>query len=65
MAALPDEALAPLPARTRQIGMDHILFASDWDAMETPKEYIQTLKSRLDLTEAEWEVLLANQAPYL
>lgn len=65
MAALPDEALAPLPARMRQIGIDHILFATDWDAMEAPKEYIQALKSRLDLTEAEWEVLLANQAPYL
>jgi len=65
MTAMPDEALAPLPARMRQIGMEHILFATDWDAMETPKEYIQTLESRLDLTDEEWQVLLTNQAPYL
>jgi predicted TIM-barrel fold metal-dependent hydrolase len=65
MPVLPDEALEPVTARLRQIGFDRVLFATDWDAAEAPAQHLRTLRSRLDLTADEWEMLLTNQAPYL
>jgi predicted TIM-barrel fold metal-dependent hydrolase len=65
MPVLPDEALEPVTARLRQIGFDRVLFATDWDAAEAPAQHLRTLRSRLDLTDDEWETLLTNQAPYL
>jgi len=64
MADQPPEALKPLPGRLRQIGLSHILFATDWDALESPREYIQTLQTQLGLTAEEWEMVRENQAPY-
>jgi predicted TIM-barrel fold metal-dependent hydrolase len=64
MAQIPDELLEPVPGRFREIGLDRILFATDWDAAETPKEHIQSLKKRLELTDSEWDQLLSNEAPY-
>lgn len=65
MEKLPDVALEPVPARLRQIGFDHLLFATDWDAAVTPAQLIESLRARLDLSDGEWETLLSNQAPYL
>ena len=65
MEKLPDEALEPVPARLRQIGFDHLLVATDWDAAVTPAQLVESLRSRLDLSDEEWETLLSNQAPYL
>jgi predicted TIM-barrel fold metal-dependent hydrolase len=65
MPNLPDEALARVTARLRQIGFDRVLFATDWDAAEAPAQHLSTLQSRLDLSGEEWEMLVTNQAPYL
>ena len=61
---IPDEALAPVVERLRAIGFDKVLFGSDWDAVETPAEHIETLRNRLPLGEGEWGRILANQAAY-
>ncbi len=42
-----------------------LLFATDWDADVTPAQLVESLRSRLDLSDEEWETLLSNQAPYL
>lgn len=61
---LPDEALPQVAARIRQIGLDRVLFASDWNAMGTPGKHLQETKSRLALTEAEWNQIMSNEGPY-
>jgi predicted TIM-barrel fold metal-dependent hydrolase len=65
LEAVPDEPLRQMESRLRQIGFEQLLFASDYDAAEAPSAYLHTIKSRLRLTEAEWQTLLGNQAPYL
>ncbi len=65
ISQLPDEAYESLSGRLRDIGLDRVLFATDWPAREDPKAHIETLKSRLELTAEEWDVVLNNQAPYL
>ena len=65
MPNLPDEALETVTVRLRQIGFDRVLFATDWDAAETPAQHVTSLRARLELSDEEWGTLLTNQAPYL
>ncbi len=53
-----------LAANLRRIGLNRILFATDWP-VETPKEYIQVLRRNLPLTPAEIGRIFSNVAPYL
>jgi uncharacterized protein len=52
-----------LAANIRRIGLDKILFATDWPVL-TPKEYIPLLRTGLRLTPAEIDQIFSNVAPY-
>ena len=53
-----------LAERIRTIGIDHVLFATDWPDM-TPADTAEANRQSLPLKPKEIERILANQAPYL
>ncbi|MGD8930850.1 MAG: amidohydrolase family protein [Lysobacterales bacterium] len=55
--------LEAVPARLRQIGLDHVLFATDWDR-PVDADRIAEYRAAVPLTDAEWSQVLSNQAPY-
>lgn len=60
----PDDNADQLIARLREIGLDRVLFATDWDEVD-PKSHIAELKEYLSLSDDEWTQLMSNEAPYL
>lgn len=60
----PDTTLTQLVIRLRDIGIDRLLIASDWDETDL-KTYVALLKDKLDLSDAEWRQLISNEAPYV
>ena len=60
---LPASALTMLRGKIDRIGIDRIVFGSDWDEVE-PASYLDSLKTHLRLSEAEWQKLVDNQAPF-
>jgi uncharacterized protein len=60
---LPD-ANARLAERMRAIGLDHVLFATDWPGM-TQADTAEAIRGSLPLRPAEIEAVLANTAPFL
>lgn len=56
---------ARFAALIRGIGLKRFVMASDWPSVLTPRKYNELLESQLPLTTAEWQVILANRAPYL
>ena len=58
-----DADLARFQKRLREIGLDRVLFASDWDEA-APATYILEMGSRLSLDDEEWARLLDNEAPF-
>ena len=52
-----------LAANIRRIGLNRILFATDWPIV-TPKDYIKLLRTDLPLTPAEIDQVFRNVAPY-
>jgi len=61
---MPEEDDARLTARLREIGLDRVLFATDWDEVD-PKSHIAELREFLSLSDDEWTQLMSNEAPYL
>jgi uncharacterized protein len=57
------EGPARLAANIRRIGVDRILFATDWPVMGI-KEYVALLRTNLPLTSAEIDQIFQNAAPY-
>ncbi|HKF07057.1 MAG TPA: amidohydrolase family protein [Candidatus Sulfotelmatobacter sp.] len=57
------EGPARIAANARRIGLNRILFATDWPVF-TPKDYIKTLRTRLPLTPADIDQIFRNTAPY-
>ena len=53
-----------LAERIRTLGLDHVLFGSDWPGM-TPADTAAAIRRRLPLRPAEIETIFANQAPFL
>jgi predicted TIM-barrel fold metal-dependent hydrolase len=53
-----------LADRIRTIGLDHVLFATDWPGM-TPADTLEALRRSLPLRPAELDAVFANQAPFL
>lgn len=54
---------ARLAANLRRIGLDHILFATDWPVVNA-KNYVQTLRTNLRLSPVEIDQIFSNLAPY-
>jgi len=52
-----------LAANLLRIGLNRILFATDWP-ISTPKDYIKLLRTDLPLTPAEIDQIFSNVAPY-
>jgi uncharacterized protein len=61
--AIPPTGLEAVPGRLRQIGLDHVLFATDWDRPIT-EDRIAQYRSAVPLSDAEWAIVLSNRAPY-
>jgi uncharacterized protein len=57
------EGPARLAANLRRIGLERILFATDWPVF-TQKEYIKLLRTDLQLAPAEIDRIFSNVAPY-
>ncbi len=53
-----------LAERIRAIGLDHVLFATDWPGM-TPADTVEAVRRALPLQPAEIDRVFANAAPYL
>jgi uncharacterized protein len=53
-----------LAANIRKLGLQRILFATDWPVFEM-KESIKLLRNQTQLTSAEVDQIFANTAPYL
>jgi predicted TIM-barrel fold metal-dependent hydrolase len=58
------DADARLADRIRAIGLDHVLFATDWPGM-TQGDTIEAVRRSLPLDAAEIDRIFANQAPFL
>jgi predicted TIM-barrel fold metal-dependent hydrolase len=58
------DANTRLADRIRTIGLDHVLFATDWPGM-TPGDTIEAVRTSLPLRPAELDRIFANTAPYL
>ena len=52
-----------LAANLRRIGLNRILFATDWP-VAMPKEYVENLRKYLQLKPAEIDRIFSNLAPY-
>ena len=63
-AKMHDEDAARLTARLRDIGLDRVLFATDWNEVD-PRSHIDTLRNTLTLSDIEWAQLMSNEVPYL
>ena len=68
IAAIDTDELSPgdleaLRDKIRRIGIDRVVFASDWDEAQ-PATYLESLKGGLGLSDAEWNQLLENEAPF-
>jgi len=61
---MPEDNAVQLSARLREIGLERVLFATDWDEVD-PKPHITMLEENLPLSEGELKILLSNEAPYL
>lgn len=53
-----------LAEHIRTLGLDHVLFASDWPGM-TPADTAAAIRASLPLRPAEIETIFANKAPFL
>ena len=60
----PDESNEDLRKRFREIGLDRLLFATDWEQVDA-KSYMESLAANPSLSDAEWRQIFANEAPYL
>lgn len=60
-----EEMRAAYVAAMRGIGLDRFVLASDWPALHPPARYFEIERTMLPVTEAEWQQLCANLAPYL
>ena len=58
------DAVERLADRIRTIGLDHVLFATDWPGI-TPANTIEAVRRSLPLRPAEIDRIFANTAPYL
>ena len=58
----PDDLVA-LRNRIQRIGLDRLVFASDWDEAE-PATYLVDLKAALQLGDSAWQQLADNEAPF-
>lgn len=61
---MPDTVCAGLGQRLREIGLDRLLFGSDWDEAD-PDDYLAALGQCLQFGDPELRVLVGNGAPYL
>jgi predicted TIM-barrel fold metal-dependent hydrolase len=59
------DLLQRLAALIRRIGLARFLIGSDWPSLCTPLDHNRLLLSQVPLTPAEWQVILANRAPYM
>ncbi len=59
------DLLQRLAELIRRIGLSRFLIGSDWPSLCTPLEHNRLLLSQVPLTPAEWQVILANRAPYM
>jgi predicted TIM-barrel fold metal-dependent hydrolase len=57
------EGPSHLAANMRRLGLNRILFATDWPVF-TPKDYIEVLRAGLPLAPAEIDQIFRNVAPY-
>jgi predicted TIM-barrel fold metal-dependent hydrolase len=53
-----------LAEHVRALGLDHVLFATDWPGM-TQADTADAIRGSLPLRPAEIEAVLANKAPFL
>jgi predicted TIM-barrel fold metal-dependent hydrolase len=60
----PEKRYVRLVERLRKLGLEHILFGTDWPDW-TPRSYATDLEKNLPLTADELHTLLSNRAPYL
>jgi len=60
-----DAQLKQFVAEMRKIGFDRFVVGSDWPAIGPIKPYYALVREKLQLTDAEWAKLCANQAPYI
>ena len=58
------DAYDRLAERIRTLGLDHVLFGSDWPGM-TPADTVAAIRSSLPLRPAEIDRIFANTAPFL
>ena len=68
LAAIVSDELLPhdlnaLRNKIQRIGLDRLVFASDWDEA-APAVYLATLKEALQLSDPEWQQLIGNEAPF-
>lgn len=59
----PEQRYARLTKQLRKIGLDRILFGTDWPDW-TPGKYKSDLEKNLPLTQAEFQTMYANRAPW-
>lgn len=60
-----EEQIAALKGRLGEIGADRLLFGTDWDALQSPAETLDTYQASGILDQDAWEQVTANQAPWL
>lgn len=60
----PEKRYVRLVERLRKLGLEHILFGTDWPDW-TPRSYAADLEKNLPLTADELHTLLLNRAPWL
>lgn len=60
----PEKRYQRLVERLRTLGLDRILFGTDWPAV-TPRAYAAELATNVPLTERELRKILANRAPWV
>ena len=60
---LAESDLRNLRDKIRLIGIDRLVFASDWDEAQ-PADYLEQLRDGLKLSDAAWDRLVSNEAPF-
>lgn len=60
----PDKRYDRMAERLRAIGMDRLLFGTDWPEWQ-PSAYMSDLEKALPLTDDEFQTIRSNQAPWI
>jgi uncharacterized protein len=60
----PEKRYARLVSQLRKMGLEHVLFGTDWPDW-TPRSYAADLEKNLPLTKNEFHMLFFNRAPWL